>query len=183
MRTRPRHCGFQETPPLAIQCGPPRHCGFRKKPAIQCALPASLRGSVSENRGDPVAMRLARVIARFRQKPWQPTRTSPASLREVSQETVAIQCTHRRRMIVRLAHAVLRNGGGTHYIRKDKKTAKPGGKPRIRRGSPQSGSPQAPPALHRVHGRVLRLVSVAGSTPRDSRTPGRQKESPRARRS
>src|SRR5574344_1288667 len=126
--------------------------------------PASLRG-FAKNRGNPVCASPASLRGSVRNR-GNPTRTSPASLRGFARNRGnPVHTSPENDCFARLTPYSQRQGG-THYVRKDKKTASQAENPYQEGAHRRAALRKAPPALHRVHGRGLfRLPSVAGPRP------------------
>src|SRR5574344_2157204 len=162
---RPRHCEVSSET-AAIQCAPrPRHCEVSQETvAIQCTPHPLLRG-FARNRGNPAHTAPASLRG-FARNRGNPMRTSPASLRGFARNRGnPVHTSPENDCFARLTPYSQRQGG-THYIRKDKKTASQAENPYQEGAHRRAALRKAPPALHRVHGRVLfRLPSVAGPRP------------------
>src|SRR5574344_989890 len=140
--------------------------------------PASLRG-FARNRGNPVHTATASLRG-FAKNRGNPVCASPASLRGFARNRGnPVHTSPENDCFARLTPYSQRQGG-THYIRKDKKTASQAENPYQEGAHRRAALRNAPPALHRVHGRVLfRLPSVAGPRPAIRAPPEGKRKAPR----
>ena len=166
------HCNPMRTSPASLR-------GFaRNRGNPVHTAPASLRG-FAKNRGNPVCASPASLRGSVRNR-GNPTRTSPASLRGFARNRGnPVHTSPENDCFARLTPYSQRQGG-THYIRKDKKTASQAENPYQEGAHRRAALRKAPPALHRVHGRVLfRLPSVAGPRPAIRAPPEGKRKAPR----